>query len=73
MNPPIRSERHKIAAWEAIANGTVDVVGSDHIASFEVRQGKTLAPNLCRPGTVSRPSFLLCSITCRLDAFHVLA
>jgi dihydroorotase len=30
MNPPIRSERHKIAAWEAIANGTVDVVGSDH-------------------------------------------
>ncbi len=30
MNPPIRSETQQIALWEAVANGTVDVVGSDH-------------------------------------------
>jgi dihydroorotase len=30
MNPPIRDERHMRAAWAAVADGTVDVVGSDH-------------------------------------------
>ena len=30
MNPPIRDERHRTAAWAAVADGTVDVVGSDH-------------------------------------------
>ncbi len=30
MNPPIRGERHLQAAWAAIADGTVDTVGSDH-------------------------------------------
>ncbi len=30
MNPPIRGERHRDASWEAVRNGTVDVIGSDH-------------------------------------------
>ena len=30
MNPPIRDQRHKDAAWAAVLNGTVDVIGSDH-------------------------------------------
>ncbi len=30
MNPPIRDERHMRAAWAAVADGTVDTVGSDH-------------------------------------------
>jgi len=30
MNPPIRDARHMAAAWAAMANGTIDVVGSDH-------------------------------------------
>ncbi len=30
MNPPIRGRRHYEAAWAAIADGTVDTVGSDH-------------------------------------------
>ncbi len=30
MNPPIRSQRHRDAAWAAVANGSVDVIGSDH-------------------------------------------
>lgn len=30
MNPPIRGERHRAAAWAAVRNGTVDTIGSDH-------------------------------------------
>ncbi len=30
MNPPIRDTQHRQALWQAVANGTVDVVGSDH-------------------------------------------
>lgn len=30
MNPPIRGRAHYDAAWAAIANGTVDTIGSDH-------------------------------------------
>jgi dihydroorotase len=30
MNPPVRDERHRQALWAGIANGTVDVLGSDH-------------------------------------------
>jgi dihydroorotase len=30
MNPPIRDERHLKAAWAAVADGTVDSIGSDH-------------------------------------------
>ncbi len=30
MNPPIRDSRHRDALWKAVANGLVDVIGSDH-------------------------------------------
>lgn len=30
MNPPLRDKRHMDAAWAAIADGTVDNIGSDH-------------------------------------------
>ena len=30
MNPPIRSEAHREALWQAIQNGVADVIGSDH-------------------------------------------
>ena len=30
MNPPLRGIRHLEAAWAAVADGTVDTVGSDH-------------------------------------------
>ncbi len=30
MNPPIRDSRHRDALWQAIAEGLIDVVGSDH-------------------------------------------
>jgi len=30
MNPPIRDEAHRTALWQAVADGVVDVIGSDH-------------------------------------------
>ena len=30
MNPPVRDERHRAAIWSALAQGVVDVLGSDH-------------------------------------------
>lgn len=30
MNPPIRDARHREALWQALAQGLVDVIGSDH-------------------------------------------
>lgn len=30
MNPPIRDARHRDALWRAVADGVVDVIGSDH-------------------------------------------
>lgn len=30
MNPPIREGRHRAALWDAVKNGLVDVLGSDH-------------------------------------------
>jgi dihydroorotase len=30
MNPPIRAERHREALWQGVAQGIVDVIGSDH-------------------------------------------
>ena len=29
-NPPIRDEKERAALWRAVADGTVDVFGSDH-------------------------------------------
>jgi len=30
MNPPVRSARHREALWQGVAQGVVDVLGSDH-------------------------------------------
>jgi dihydroorotase len=30
INPPIRDVRHREALWQAVRNGAIDVVGSDH-------------------------------------------
>lgn len=30
MNPPVRDERHRAALWAAVAEGTIDILGSDH-------------------------------------------
>jgi dihydroorotase len=30
MNPPVREEAHRAALWRAVADGTADILGSDH-------------------------------------------
>ena len=30
MNPPVRDAQHRQRIWQAISDGTVDVIGSDH-------------------------------------------
>lgn len=30
QNPPIREQNHQQALWQAIADGTIDIIGSDH-------------------------------------------
>jgi dihydroorotase len=30
MNPPVRDAAHKARIWQAVADGTVDIIGSDH-------------------------------------------
>jgi dihydroorotase len=48
MNPPIRGQAHQDAMWAAIADGTVDVVGSDH-APYS-REAKTKPWPACSSG-----------------------
>lgn len=40
MNPPIRQARHRDALWEAVRNGVVDVLGSDHAPHTLEEKGK---------------------------------
>lgn len=35
MNPPVRSEGHKLALWHALQGGQFDVIGSDHAPHTE--------------------------------------
>jgi dihydroorotase len=48
MNPPIRDARHKEAAWAAVRDGMVDVVGSDHAP--HARAAKERPWPLCAAG-----------------------
>jgi dihydroorotase len=47
MNPPVRGERHRAAIWRALAQGIVDVLGSDHAPHTREEKGKPY------PGTPS--------------------
>ncbi len=38
MNPPVRDARHRDRIWKALADGVVDVLGSDHAP--HTREGK---------------------------------
>ncbi len=40
MNPPIRSADHREALWRAVADGVVDVVGSDHAPHLLAEKAK---------------------------------
>ena len=41
MNPPVREQRHQNGLWRAIAEGVVDVIGSDHAPHTLEEKAKT--------------------------------
>ncbi len=56
MNPPLRDERHRRALWAALAEGVVDVIGSDH-APHTLEEKRTPYPN--SPSGMPGVQFLL--------------
>jgi dihydroorotase len=57
MNPPIRDKRHMEAAWAAVRDGRVDVVGSDHAPHSRAAKE--------RPGRMARRASPGCRPSCR--------
>jgi dihydroorotase len=41
MNPPIRDESHRQALWNAVREGVIDVIGSDHAPHTREEKNKT--------------------------------
>jgi dihydroorotase len=41
MNPPIREARHRDALWQAVEQGVIDVIGSDHAPHSKEEKEKT--------------------------------
>lgn len=41
MNPPVREQRHQDALWQAIRDGVVDVIGSDHAPHTLAEKART--------------------------------
>lgn len=41
MNPPVREARHKAALWRGLAEGVVDVLGSDHAPHTREEKAKS--------------------------------
>ncbi|HTQ12340.1 MAG TPA: dihydroorotase [Rhizomicrobium sp.] len=41
MNPPIRESRHRDALWQAVREGLVDVIGSDHAPHTREEKDRT--------------------------------
>jgi dihydroorotase len=41
MNPPIRDEAHRAALWDAVNQGVIDVIGSDHAPHTREEKDKT--------------------------------
>jgi len=42
VNPPIRTEDDRAALWEAVLDGRIDTVASDHACCFEEQKGEDL-------------------------------
>ncbi|MBI1774519.1 MAG: dihydroorotase [Proteobacteria bacterium] len=64
MNPPVREQRHQDALWRAIAEGVVDVVGSDHAPHTRQEKDKPY------PGSPSGVPGVQTTVPLLLDAVH---
>ena len=56
QNPPLRSPEDQDALWEAIADGTIDTIGSDHAARLGDRKQGTIWS--ASPGQPNMPMIL---------------
>ena len=56
QNPPLRSPEDREALWEAIADGTIDTIGSDHAARLGDRKQGTIWS--ASPGQPNMPMIL---------------
>ena len=60
MNPPIRDARHRDALWQAVREGLVDVIGSDHAPHTREEKDKTYPDTPSgMPGVQTLPTILL--------------
>jgi dihydroorotase len=64
MNPPIREASHRDALWQAVREGLVDVIGSDHAPHTREEKSKTY------PGTPSGMPGVQTLVTILLDHVH---
>ena len=53
MNPPIRDALHRAALWQGVADGVVDVLGSDHAPHTLQEKGLTGDNTITYPNTPS--------------------
>jgi dihydroorotase len=61
MNPPLRSQKHRFALWQGIAEGTVDCISTDHAPHTleEKRTGEELKAPSGVPGVETMIPLLL--------------
>jgi len=60
MNPPIREARHRAALWQAVNEGLIDVIGSDHAPHTREEKDKTYPDTPSgMPGVQTLPTILL--------------
>lgn len=64
MNPPIRDARHREALWQAVRDGLVDVIGSDHAPHTREEKDKVY------PNTPSGMPGVQTLVTLLLDHVH---
>lgn len=53
MNPPIRDASHRDAIWQGVANGVVDILGSDHAPHTLEEKGLSAGATARYPNTPS--------------------
>jgi dihydroorotase len=65
VNPPLRSEENRLALWEALRDGTIDTVGSDHAPHLESE--KALPYGQCPSGMPGIETTLPLLLTAQQD------
>jgi dihydroorotase len=70
MNPPIRDAAHRAGLWRGVANGVVDVLGSDHAPHTRLEKGLTDDSQTAYPNTPSGMPGVQTLVPILLDHVH---